>query len=129
MNNETVIPLRPGERIDDLQLSGLRIIQSPDAFRFGMDAVLLADFARVRPGARVCDLGTGTGILPLLLYGRAERVSCDAVEIQEDAAERAARSMALNGLSQFIHVYHGDLRQVREFLPHAAYDLVICNPP
>ena len=129
MNNEATIPLRPGERIDDLQLSGLKIIQSPDAFRFGMDAVLLADFARVRAGAHVCDLGTGTGILPLLLYGRAERVTCDAVEIQPDAADRARRSMALNSLSQAIRVYLGDLRRVREFLPHAAYDLVICNPP
>ena len=76
--------LLPGERIDDLQFKALRIIQSPDAFRFGMDAVLLADFARVKNGMRVCDLGTGTGILPLLLSGRADGLHCDAVEIQPD---------------------------------------------
>ena len=121
--------LLPGERIDDLQFAGLKIIQSPDAFRFGMDSVLLADFARVRPGSRVCDLGTGTGILPLLLSGRAGKMTCDAVEIQPDAAERAQRSMKLNGLEEKIRVHNRDLREVRAFLPHAAYDLVICNPP
>ena len=121
--------LLPGERIDDLQFAGLKIIQSPSAFRFGMDSVLLADFARVRPGSRICDLGTGTGILPLLLSGRAGRLFCDAVEIQPDAAERAQRSMRLNGLQESIIVHNRDLRQARQFLPRAAYDLVICNPP
>lgn len=121
--------LLPGERIDDLQLCSLRVIQSPDAFRFSMDSVLLADFARVRPRMRVCDLGTGTGILPLLLYGRAEGICCDAVEIQPDAADRARRTMLLNHLEDAIHVHCRDLRSVRDYLPHAAYDLVICNPP
>lgn len=121
--------LLPGERIDDLQFKALRIIQSPDAFRFGMDAVLLADFARVKNGMRVCDLGTGTGILPLLLSGRADGLHCDAVEIQPDAADRAARSVALNGLQHVVSIHRQDLRRVREFLPHAAYQLVICNPP
>ena len=109
--------LLPGERIDDLQFAGLKIIQSPDAFRFGMDSVLLADFARMRPGSRVCDLGTGTGILPLLLTGRAGNLSCDAVEIQPDAAERAQRSMRLNGLEEKIQVHNRDLREVKAFLP------------
>lgn len=128
MNNDNPL-LLPGERIDDLQFKNLHIIQSPDAFRFSMDSVLLADFARVRNGSRVCDLGTGTGILPLLLYGRADRVTCDAVEIQPDAADRARRSMMLNGLEKEITVHCQDLRSVRDFLPHAAFDLVICNPP
>ena len=118
-----------GERVDDLQFMGLRVIQSPDAFRFGMDAVLLADFAQPRPRSRVCDLGTGTGILPLLLYGREKTISCDAVEIQPDAAERAQRTMRLNGLENVIALHNRDLRSVRAFLPHASYDLVICNPP
>ena len=129
MNNFPESLLLPGERIDDLQLCNLRIIQSPDSFRFGMDAVLLSDFARVRPGSNVCDLGTGTGILPLLLYGRAGNLQCDAVEIQPDAAERAQRSMVLNGLENSIRVHCGDLRNIRSILPHAKYDLVICNPP
>jgi tRNA1Val (adenine37-N6)-methyltransferase len=129
MNSEQTNLLLPGERIDDLQWKNLRIIQSPGAFRFGMDAVLLADFARLRPRSRVCDLGTGTGILPLLLSGRDPDMRCDAVEIQPDAAERAARSMQLNGLENRITVHCRDLKEIRSFLPHAAYDLVICNPP
>ena len=129
MNNHSEDLLLPGERVDDLQFCNLRIIQSPDSFRFGMDAVLLSDFARVRPGSKICDLGTGTGILPLLLYGRAQRLQCDAVEIQPDAAERAQRSMVLNGLEEHIKVHCGDLREIRALLPHAQYDLVICNPP
>ena len=129
MNNEEMNLLLPGERVDDLQWKNLRIIQSPDAFRFGMDAVLLADFARVRPRSRVCDLGTGTGILPLLLSGRAEDCVFDAIEIQPDAAHRAERSVRLNGLEDRIAVHNRDLREIRSFLSHAAYDLVICNPP
>lgn len=129
MNNMENDLLLPGERMDDLQWKNLRVIQSPDAFRFGMDAVLLADFAQVRPRSRVCDLGTGTGILPLLLSGRDPDMRCDAVEIQPDAAGRAERSMRLNGLESRITVHNRDIKEVRSFLPHAAYDLVICNPP
>ncbi len=129
MNDEEMELLLPGERVDDLQWKSLRVIQSPDAFRFGMDAVLLADFAGVRPRSRVCDLGTGTGILPLLLAGRSPDMVCDAVEIQPDAADRAKRSMKLNGLSDRITVHNRDLKEARSFLSHAAYDLVICNPP
>ncbi len=117
------------ERIDDLQRGGLRVIQRADAFRFGTDAVLLADFAAPRRHDRVCDLGTGTGIIPLLLYARENTISADAVEIQPDMADMAARSMTLNGLSEKIRVLPGDLRQIRTLLPHARYDLVTCNPP
>lgn len=127
MNDQDL--LLPGERIDDLQFMNLRIIQSPASFRFGMDAVLLSDFSSPRKGDKACDLGTGTGILPLLLYGREPSITCDAVEIQEDAAHRAARSMALNDLSGRIAVHWGDLKQIKSLLPHAAYTLVVCNPP
>ena len=123
------IILKEKERIDDLQRGGLRVIQRADAFRFGTDAVLLSDFAAVRPHERVCDLGTGTGIIPLLLYGRRSDITVDAVEIQEDMAEMAARSMQLNDLNDQIRVHAGDLRCIRELLPHAKYDLVTCNPP
>lgn len=117
------------ERIDDLQRGGLRVIQRADAFRFGTDAVLLADFAAPRRHDRVCDLGTGTGIIPLLLYARENTISADAVEIQPDMADMATRSMAMNGLNEKIRVLPGDLRSIRTLLPHARYDLVTCNPP
>ena len=119
----------PNERIDDLQRGGLRVIQRADAFRFGTDAVLLADFAAPRRHDRVCDLGTGTGVIPLLLYARENTISADAVEIQPDMADMAARSMAMNGLNEKIRVLPGDLRSIRTLLPHARYDLVTCNPP
>ena len=115
--------------LEDLQYNGLKIYVDKSGFTYGRDAVLLANFAKPSSKDHILDLGTGTGILPLLLYGRAERVTCDAVEIQQDAAERAQRSMQLNGLENEITVHCQDLRNVRDFLPHGAYDLVICNPP
>lgn len=121
--------LKANERIDDLQRGGLRVIQRTDAFRFGTDAVLLSAFAAPRKRDRLCDLGTGTGVIPLLLYGREPTITGDAVELQPDMADMAARSMALNGLSDRLRVHAGDLRRIRELLPHAAYDLVTCNPP
>ena len=121
--------LRPNERIDDLQRGGLRLIQRTDAFRFGTDTVLLCHFAGPRRNDRLCDLGTGTGVIPLLLYARENTLTADALEIQPDMAEMAARSVEMNGLSHVIHVHAGDLRQVRDLLPHAAYTLVTCNPP
>lgn len=90
--------LKPGERIDDLQRGGLRIIQRENGFRFGTDAVLLADFAAAKRGERVCDMGTGTGVLPLLLSARAEGTTFDAFEVQPDVAVwrgGALRSTAL----------------------------------
>ena len=86
------VTLYPGERVDDLQRGGLRILQRPDGFRFGTDAVLLADFAGVKRGEHVADMGTGTGVLPLLLSARAEGTTFDAFEAQADVAEMAGRS-------------------------------------
>ncbi len=124
-----MIELWENEHIDELQRGGLRVIQRADAFRFGTDAVLLSDFASARRHDHVCDLGTGTGVIPLLLYGRENTITVDALELQPDMAQMAARSMQLNGLSDKICVHCGDLRQIRALLPHAQYDLVTCNPP
>jgi len=117
------------ERIDDLQRGGLRVIQRADAFRFGTDAVLLADFAAPRRHDRVCDLGTGTGIIPLLLYARENTISADAVEIQPDMADMARRSMELNNLTDKISVHCADLRNIKDILPADRYSTVVCNPP
>ena len=92
--------LYEGERIDDLQLQGLRIIQKEKGFRFGMDAVLLADFARVDERDCVADFGTGTGILPLLIAGRGGARHIDALEIQSEMAEMARRSVKINELTE-----------------------------
>ncbi|MBQ9943484.1 MAG: tRNA1(Val) (adenine(37)-N6)-methyltransferase [Clostridia bacterium] len=125
----STIVLHEDERIDDLQFANLHIIQSENDFRFSMDSVLLSDFATLQNRIKVCDLGTGTGIIPLLLYGRNNTISCDAVEILPSAAERAARSMELNGVSQSIVVHCADLRDIRTLLPHGKYALVTSNPP
>lgn len=117
------------ERVDDLQFAGLKIIQSENDFRFSMDSVLLSDFATLQNRIKVCDLGTGTGIIPLLLYGRNKTIFCDAVEILPSAAERARRSVLLNQAEAHITVYQGDLREIKAVLPHAQYTLVTCNPP
>ena len=126
--DKTVL-LRPGERIDDLQRNGLRIIQRADGFRFGTDAVLLADFAGVKKGEHVADMGTGTGVLPLLLSARAQDTTFDAFEIQSDVADMASRSVQLNHLEARIRIHHADCRDAAGIIGHERCHLVVSNPP
>lgn len=121
--------LREGERIDDLQLQGLRIIQKEKGFRFGMDAVLLADFARVEERDHAADFGTGTGILPLLIAGRGRAKQIDAFEIQPDMAEMAQRSVQLNGMEGRIRVHHIPVEQAEDVIAPGSLDVIVCNPP
>jgi tRNA1Val (adenine37-N6)-methyltransferase len=123
------VNLRENERIDDLQRNGYRIIQNPEKFCFGMDAVLLSGFARVKPGARVLDMGTGTGIIPLLLEAKTDASHISALEIQEDSADMARRSVELNGLSDRIDIVTGDIREAVEIFGASSFDVVTCNPP
>lgn len=122
-------PLLPGERVDDLQLNDLHIIQSENGFRFGMDAVLLSDFARVRPREHVADLGTGTGILPILMSAQRPDVSFDAFEIQPQMADMASRSVRLNGLEDRVRIHAADMQSAAEVLGYGSTHLVTCNPP
>lgn len=94
--------LKPGERMDDLQLSGYEIIQDSRKFCFGVDAVLLSDFVKVKPGERVLDMGTGTGVIPILLSAKTKGKHFTGLEIQEESADMARRSVALNGLQEKI---------------------------
>lgn len=123
--------LRPGERLDDLQRNGYRIIQHPGRFCFGMDAVLLAGFAcgGIRPGARVLDLGTGTGILPLLLAGRTEAAHLAGLEIQQESVDMACRSVRLNHLEERIAIVEGDIREADRLFAASSFDVVTSNPP
>ncbi len=123
------VELKPCERVDDLQRNGLRIIQNPSAFRFGMDAVLLADFTRPRKRERIADLGTGTGILSLLMSQNEPTASFEAVEIQPDMADMASRSVLMNDLEARIHVHNVDLRTAHETLGKGTIDGIVCNPP
>ena len=117
------------ETIEDLQLKGLRLIQKKNAFRFGMDSVLLAHFANIRETDTVADFGTGNGVLLFLLRGRNKGKQYYAFEIQEDAARLAERNVMLNGLDQIMSVIHADARDALDYIPPCSVDAVICNPP
>ena len=119
----------PGERLDDLQLKGLSIIQNPSGFCFGVDAVLLSDFAKAKSGAHIVDLGTGNGILPLLLSAKTRGTRITAFEIQEDVADMARRSVAYNGLDSRIQIIADDLRRAFKHLNKSSVDVVVSNPP
>lgn len=126
---DTEVEIKENERIDDLQLHGLRLIQNPQAFCFGVDAVLLSDFADVKRNHRVLDIGTGTGIIPILLAGKTKAESIVGLEIQEDMAEMASRSVRLNNLESRIKIISGDIKKYREYFKKASFDVVVSNPP
>ena len=121
--------MQPGERLDDLQLAGMRILQKEAGFRFGMDAVLLADFARVEECDTVADFGTGTGILPVLLRGRGKGKTIHAFEIQPDMADMARRTMVLNGLDECVAVHSLPVEDALKVLTPCSVDAIVCNPP
>lgn len=103
------------ERVDDLQINNLKIIQNPDGFCFGIDAVLLANFVKVKKNSKVVDLGTGTAIIPILLAGKSKTSHITALEIQEEVADMAERSVKLNGLEDRIEILNIDLKDAKEF--------------
>ena len=130
MNTEKrEIELREDERIDDLHRNGYRIIQNQKAFCFGMDAVLLSGYASVKPGERALDLGTGTGIIPILLEAKTEGSYFAGLEIQENMAEMARRSVWLNGLEGKIEIVTGDIKEAGRIFGAASFDVVTSNPP
>lgn len=121
--------LKENERIDDLQRNGYRIIQNPKKFCFGMDAVLLSGFARVKEGGNVLDLGTGTGIIPILLSAKTQAKHLTGLEIQEESADMARRSVALNCLDEKITIVTGDIKEAGNLFKAASFDVVTSNPP
>lgn len=124
-----IIELKDEERLDDLQRNGYQIIQKKDGFCFGMDAVLLSGFAAVKPGEKAIDLGTGTGIIPILLEAKYEGEHYTGVEIQDEVAEMAARSVALNHLEEKVSIVKGDIKEASRLFGAASFDVVTSNPP
>ena len=120
--------LLEGERLDDLQ-NGYKIIQDPQKFCFGIDAVLLADFARIGENQRVLDMGTGTGIVPVLLKARTKGGHFTGLEIQEECADMARRSVRYNHLEEDISIVTGDIKEAGEIFGNSMFDAVTCNPP
>lgn len=127
--NSTTIELKENERLDELQRNGYRIIQNGKKFCFGMDAVLLSGFAKVKRGETVLDIGTGTGIIPILLEAKTDGKHFTGLEIQAESADMALRSVALNGLSDKIDIIKGDIKEAEQLFRAASFDVVTTNPP
>lgn len=127
--SEPMILQNEYERLDDLQYKGLRLIQDTRAFCFGLDAVLLANFAGVPGGAFVMDFCSGNGIIPVLLAGKTKAKEIVGVELQEGAASLAKRNIALNQLEGRVRVEHADVKNVGEQYPKESVDVITCNPP
>lgn len=117
------------EHWDRLCPGGYRFVYDDTLFPPGTDSFLLSAFPKLKPGLRVCDLGSGTGLLGLLLLQRQPKLTVTGVELLPEAAALSAQTSAANGLEDRLTVKVGDLRRVRELLPAAAFDLVVCNPP
>lgn len=124
-----MIELKPGERFDDLERNGYKIIQTPSKFCFGMDAVLLSGFAQVKEGEVAVDLGTGTGIIPILLEAKTNGKHFTGLEIQEEVAEMAGRSVRLNQLEDRVDIVRGDIKEASRLFGKASFDVVTSNPP
>lgn len=124
------INLKENERIDDLEFKNLKIIQNEKEFCFGMDAVLLTDFAKdIKQKSKIIDLGTGTGILPILLSGKTENTEFVGIEIQEKMAEMANRSVRLNNLQNRIKIINEDIKNLNKIFKKESFDAVVSNPP
>ena len=134
INNSNIINMNDpvifdNERIDDLQIKGCRIIQKTDGFCFGMDAVLLSDYARVRKNSMVTDLCSGTGIIPILLDAKYDLHSVEGIEYFPEYVGMAERSIRMNGQEDRITMKVMDVRQIQEEYPEGKMDYVTCNPP
>ncbi|OFI01539.1 tRNA1(Val) (adenine(37)-N6)-methyltransferase [Clostridium acetireducens DSM 10703] len=129
MNNIKNNLLKSDETLDDLQIKNIKIIQKSNGFRFGMDAVLLANFAKVKKGMRVMDLCSGTGIIPFILAGKTEAEKIFAIEIQEDMVEMGNRSITYNNLENKINIIKGDIKNVKMLKNFDKFDIVTVNPP
>ena len=123
------VELKAEERLDDLQIKGYEIIQSPGRFCFGMDAVLLSSFATVKPKEAALDLGTGTGILPILMAAKYNGKHYTGLEIQEESADMARRSVLHNGLEERIDIVTGDIKEASKLFGAASYEVITTNPP
>lgn len=121
--------LKSGERLDDLQIKGYKIIQNPETFCFGMDAVLLSSFAKAKEKERVLDLGTGTGIIPILMDAKSKSTDFSALEIQKDSVDMARRSISFNGQQERIRVYEGDIKEATKLFGKDSFHVVTTNPP
>ncbi len=124
------VNLKENERIDDLEFKGLKIIQNEKGFCFGIDSVLLSDFAKnIRKGSKVLDLGTGTGIIPILLCGKTNLSKVIGVELQEEVADMAKRSSKLNNLEDRFEILNENILNLNKIYENQTFDTIVTNPP
>lgn len=123
------VELKSGERFDDLQRNGYKIIQNPEKFCFGMDAVLLSGFVKASAGDNILDMGTGTGIIPILLSAKTEAAHITGLEIQKESADMAERSVLCNNLQDRIEIVTGDIKHADTLFQSGSFDVVTTNPP
>lgn len=129
LKNKESVEIKASERVDTLKVSGFKVIQEEKRFCFGIDAYLLSDFAVTRKNEKICDLGTGTGIIPFLLAAKNPTVHIDALEIQSESCDMAKRSVLLNELETRINVVEGDIKTASSYFEKNTYDVVTSNPP
>lgn len=127
--NWTTIELNEGERIDDLERCGFKIIQNADKFCFGMDAVLLSGYAYAKKGDKILDMCTGNGIIPILLAAKTKAERIVGIEIQKDMADLAKRSVAANDISDRVNIICADIKNAEDYFQAGIFDAVTCNPP
>ena len=124
------IELKENERIDDLEYKGLKIIQNKDGFCFGIDSVLLTDFSKeIKPNSKIMDLGSGTGIIPILLSAKTQNTNFIGVEIQEEVAQMASRSIRLNSLENRIIIENENILNLKKRYKKGSFDVITTNPP
>lgn len=122
--------LKENEVIDDLEFKGLKIIQNKNGFKYGIDSVLLSDFAKkIRKNAKVLDIGTGTGIISILLSKKTESSQIVGIEVQEEVANMATRSVELNNLEDKIKIINDNILNIEKYFPAEYFDYVVTNPP
>lgn len=129
VENKNGVTIHSHERLDELHRNGYWIIQDPGRFCFGMDAVLLSGFAKVKPGERALDLGTGTGIIPILLEAKTKGEHFTGLEIQPESADMAARSVAYNHLEEKITIVTGDIKEASARFGAGSFEVITTNPP
>ncbi|HER24875.1 MAG TPA: methyltransferase domain-containing protein, partial [Candidatus Atribacteria bacterium] len=124
-----MVILKKNEKIEELNIKGLKIIQAKDSYRFSVDSILLLNFIRLKNYERIIDLGTGSGIIPLLLFGKRKGLSIYGIEIQKDLADMAKRSIELNQLQDNITIVQEDFRNLKNIFKDQVFDVVVSNPP
>jgi tRNA1Val (adenine37-N6)-methyltransferase len=123
------VEIKPNERVDDLHRNGYMLIQDPERFCFGIDAVLLAGYAKMKQGEVALDMCTGTGVIPILMNGKTDGDKFVGIEIQPESAEMAQRSVRMNGLEENIFIQQGDIKELDKMYRLGSFDVVTCNPP